>query len=113
MRRDQETWRQKQFVVLMDNASIHRCWIVRDTLRWHWTDCVFNCPYSPQLNPIETYFSLLKRRVRGHQLSTRISMVRSTLEEIRSLSQADIGYAFQTMMRNWKLLLEHAAAGAS
>ena len=101
LHRDERSWRERPFIVLMDNASIHRGVLVRAVLRWHWTDCLFNCPYSPQLNPIETYFSLLKRRVRSHELTTRISMVRTAVEEIQKLSATDRAYPFETMMENW------------
>ena len=68
-----ETWFKEMFlneveenkVIIMDNASFHRkkilyelCNNANKNLR-----LIFLPPYSPELNPIEKYWSILKRKI--------------------------------------------------
>ena len=47
-------------VLIMDNARIHKTDEVQRILREHNIAFRFTVPYSPQLNPIEEFFSMLK-----------------------------------------------------
>ena len=49
-------------VFVMDNASIHKDGI-RELTQQYGCDVVFNAPYSPECNPIETIFGMWKSRV--------------------------------------------------
>ena len=46
----------------MDNASIHKDGI-RELTPQYGCDVVFNAPYSPECNPIDTIFGMWKLRV--------------------------------------------------
>ena len=56
--------KEKDVVVFMDNAKIHLHPVIMETARRMKAHVVFNCEYSPWLNPIEQIFMVLKRRIR-------------------------------------------------
>ena len=45
----------------MDNAKIHKCNIIKPLFSH--LNIFYNAPYSPFLNPIEEFFSLLKNKI--------------------------------------------------
>ena len=48
----------------MDNASIHKSKVFKDYfMNSH--SVMYNAPYSPQLNPIELAFSIIKRDIKA------------------------------------------------
>ncbi len=53
-----------QQLVLLDNASFHKSSRVLETFKSIGKTPVYVSPYSPEWNPIEHYFSLLKNRFR-------------------------------------------------
>ncbi len=68
MRADQHL-NGRQLVVFMDNAMIHRGPLVRRAVARHDALALFNCPYSPDFNPIENYFASLKGLVKRHTMT--------------------------------------------
>jgi len=50
----------RPFAIFMDNLRVHKTKIVKETWKKLNTQTIFNVPYSPEFNGIETYFSLLK-----------------------------------------------------
>lgn len=66
--------------ILMDNAPIHKCQVVKDTLLRKGLVSVFTSPYSPEWNPVEFYFSQLKHRFRTDYI---VSIEKSTSLEMR------------------------------
>lgn len=52
-------------VVIMDNARFHHSAVVRQWFRDKDLTLEFLPPYSPQLNPIEEVFSMIKARYRS------------------------------------------------
>jgi transposase len=67
-----ETWYEtrllpklpKGTVIVMDNASFHRKSKLREISERMGYRLIFLSPYSPELNPIERYWSWLKRQLR-------------------------------------------------
>ena len=64
----------------MDNLSVHKTLLVRETLRKLNMIPIFNVPYSPDYNGIESYFflvkqvykkTLLQRTMKGEALDVR------------------------------------------
>lgn len=51
---------QSNAILIMDNAQCHHAEVVKTTLARHGIAYKFLHPYSPQLNPIEEFFSMLK-----------------------------------------------------
>ena len=50
----------REFAIFMDNLQAHKTKEVLETCRRPKARPIFNVPYSPDFNGIETYFSLLK-----------------------------------------------------
>ena len=50
----------QEFAIFMDNLQVHKTKDVLDTCKRLKARPIFNVPYSPDFNGIETYFSLLK-----------------------------------------------------
>ena len=97
-----EVGAQRMIVVFMDNATIHRTLLVKKVLRLHNVHCLFNCPYSPQLNPIEAFYSLIKRRVRDYELKSKAHMVAVLLGVLNKIKTGDIRAVWWEMIREWK-----------
>ena len=53
-----------EHVVVMDNAAFHKSGRTRETIRKAGARLLFLPPYSPDLNPIENSFAMLKKRRR-------------------------------------------------
>lgn len=51
----------KPSVIICDNAPFHRKKVLRDIARKHGHHLLFLPPYSPDFNPIEKVFALIKR----------------------------------------------------
>lgn len=63
--------KDKDIVLLMDNAVIHKHSIVLETARKFRVNVLFNAEYSPWLNPVEKLFDSLKRRVKAQIIHTK------------------------------------------
>jgi len=50
----------QEFAIFMDNLQVHKTKEVLETCKRLKVRPIFNVPYSPDFNGIETYFSLLK-----------------------------------------------------
>ncbi len=69
--RREPTYKDKDIVLFMDNAVIHKHSQVLETARRMKVNVVFNAEYSPQLNPIEQLFSYVKRKLKNHDIKTK------------------------------------------
>ena len=54
-------------VIILDNASIHVNPRIEEVIKAHGCEVPYLPPYSPDFNPIELSFSILKAWVRRHQ----------------------------------------------
>ena len=59
---------EKPFAVFLDNLAVHKTKEVMETYERLNIKPIFNVPYSPQFNGIESYFSLLKGETKLHNL---------------------------------------------
>ena len=53
-----------KYTILMDNVAFHKTKLVQSLIREAGHSLLFTPPYSPDTNPIENVFSLVKHRVR-------------------------------------------------
>ena len=51
--------------IIMNNASFHRCWEIKDYTNRRRHELIFLPPYTPFFNPIENVFSQWKNLVKG------------------------------------------------
>ncbi|GAA5814508.1 hypothetical protein MFLAVUS_008005 [Mucor flavus] len=60
----------KDFYLIMDNAPIHTSKAIEQAVKRRNRDykCVYLPPYSPELNPIEQFWALIKRKVKRNKL---------------------------------------------
>jgi len=56
---------KKNQIVIMDNASIHKSPKIREAIEKAGCKLVYQPPYSPDLNPIEHFWSHLKQKIRA------------------------------------------------
>ena len=56
----------KQHVIVMDNASFHRKKKLKELAEAQNIKLIFLPPYSPELNPIEKFWAILKRWLKKH-----------------------------------------------
>ncbi len=57
------------FVIFMDNLSVHKSSETRAAMAELNIRCIFNVPYSPQFNPIERGFSVVKNHYKRARLN--------------------------------------------
>ncbi|KAG0435357.1 hypothetical protein DMUE_4765 [Dictyocoela muelleri] len=68
--------------VILDNASIHKTANVIESFARRNYILKFLPPYSPQLNPIEEFFTCLKSRVKQRGGSSNRDILISTIDDI-------------------------------
>jgi transposase len=54
--------------IILDNASIHRSQELKDLCRRHGVELSYLPPYSPDMNPIEKTFSMLKSWIKRNYM---------------------------------------------
>ena len=59
----------EKIALFLDNLRVHHTLKVKDLCKKLDIPLVFNLPYSPDYNPIETYFSLLKNLFKRMKLN--------------------------------------------
>ncbi|KAI0989301.1 hypothetical protein GJ496_003634, partial [Pomphorhynchus laevis] len=76
--------RNPNAIIVMDNARIYKTNAVLSFLRENRIVFKFNVPYSPQLNPIEEFFLMIKSSFTAKRLSEPELSVRETIDLIFS-----------------------------
>jgi|TARA_Y100000310_G_C20395457_1_gene674880 transposase len=70
-------------VLIMDNSAVHHSGIVRNCLNKHGIRVLYLPPYSPELNPIEEAWSVIKNKLR-HEKSRTLSAYVNSLEKAKN-----------------------------
>ncbi len=81
------------FITLLDNASVHLD--VSDF------PVIWQSPYSPDFNPIEKVFGLIKSRMKGYEY-TVISLEKIIKEVIKSITKEDVYPFFIHCQKLWR-----------
>ncbi len=58
----------QRIALFMDNCSVHHSKLVTQFLESNHILRIFNVPYSPQYNPIEHYWGLVKNAYKRHKM---------------------------------------------
>jgi transposase len=81
---------EKPFAVFLDNLAVHKTKEVMETYERLNIKPIFNVPYSPQFNGIESYFSLLKgeykkrlmqKLLKGNKLNT-VDLIKTSINQV-------------------------------
>ena len=73
---DRLGYRASQIVVISDNWAFHRSKRTINYLKNSNLKILFLPPYTPQMAPVELFFSLLKRMLKKHSKAQRIKIAR-------------------------------------
>ena len=86
-------WTSSEVCLLMDNARIHKTSEVRSTLA-NFGNVIYTSPYSPDLNPVETIFSIVKSAYRKVIFDTidRVEIIKTLFDNV---SKETISKAFE------------------
>jgi len=80
----------KPFAIFLDNLSVHKTNLSKEVFRELKVTPIFNIPYSPQFNGIESYFSILKseyknllleRVMRGDAVDA-VTLIKKAIERV-------------------------------
>ena len=80
----------KPFAIFLDNLSVHKTNLSKEMFKELNVIPIFNIPYSPQFNGIETYFSLLKneyknlllQRVMAEKPVDAVSLINKAIQKV-------------------------------
>ncbi|MCL2716560.1 MAG: transposase, partial [Alphaproteobacteria bacterium] len=75
--------------VVMDNLRVHKVEGVVETIEAVDASVLFTPKYSPDLNPIEMFFSKMKSHLRKAMDKTKKSTVRTIRKTIREISDEE------------------------
>jgi transposase len=59
---------KEKLTLFMDRLAVHRSDIVQDKMKELKLGCIFNASYSPDFNPIEGVFSIVKQKIKQQRL---------------------------------------------
>jgi len=94
-------------VLIMDNARFHKTTDIQQALRNNSITCKYIVPYSPELNPIEEFFSMLKSKFHARRIECPALIIEECLTEIfvHGNNYSSECQKFYANMRCW---LDHA-----
>lgn len=65
--------KRKKVVIFMDNLAVHKNAGVQELMRELKLECIWNVPYSPDYQPIETVFSQVKLLFKKEKLKALLT----------------------------------------
>jgi len=105
---------RKDNYVVLDNCRIHKTRDVVDFFQRNEFNFIFLPPYTPQLNPIEQVFSILKNRYYGvrPKASTSVEIISIVNNVIESMNN-DVSLSFRNLYSHMRNNLDIAFNGGS
>ena len=86
--KDSEGVEIQRSLVILDNASIHHAKVVKDYMKKEGLNVAYIPQYSPEMAPVEHYFSILKQTVinkaRGKNIDWRSQVANALLRDFIS-----------------------------
>lgn len=86
-------------ILIMDNARFHHSRVVLEEMRRLGIPFKFLPPYSPQLNPIEEFFSMMKSRY--NEIKTPNHSISDCLDVVLRRDYTDQCVGFYRNMQQW------------
>lgn len=78
-------------VIVMDNAQVHRHSIIRDIIEEAGCKLIMLPPYSPDYNPIEMAFSIMKQWIARHHIEFAEAVVAGEMDLFFTFAMSTIG----------------------
>ncbi len=91
---------EKSFHLMLDNARFHHSAIVKDSLHSN-SKLEFLPPYSPQLNPIEQVFSLVKRNFKRLKVENPSDVSESVIHSVQGIQVRENLLPFYREANKW------------
>jgi transposase len=82
-------------VVVMDNLAIHKNQVAKEAIERAGATVAFLPPYSPEFNPIELCWSLLKNVLRSIRATTTQELIRSVWRAFRRVTSRHLNGWFR------------------
>ena len=86
-------------ILIMDNVSFHRSKIIKESIQLHSCQCVYIPPYTPECNPIENVFSILKNNYRKGVMDLTINHSDLVTRCINNLDTSIFRPCFESMQK--------------
>jgi len=86
--------------ILMDNLRLHHSHVVLDLLAANNSVPIFTPPYSPELNPVEELFSMLKRHLRYNYVSNLTELRHHLTVKVAEINQRGLVSLFNHAFSN-------------
>ncbi|CEI90513.1 hypothetical protein RMCBS344292_04837 [Rhizopus microsporus] len=75
----------KGYYIVMDNAPIHTSNEIDTMMTERGHKCIYLPPYSPELNPIEQFWSIVKNKIKCSQFQTKEDLSTRVTEACNSV----------------------------
>ena len=102
------TAKKKNFLIFMDNSSVHRSNIVKEFFKQNNIKVVFNAPKTPSFNPIELLFNVWKQKVGKKIYEEEQEMMTEIFHQAECISQSEVIPKFVIKsLEEWKKYSDH------
>ncbi|KAL4500908.1 hypothetical protein ABPG72_020142 [Tetrahymena utriculariae] len=99
-RKTRKSIEQSKWLLLQDNAPCHRSKETKDYLVQNSIETIAHPPNSPDLNPIEQIWAILKRRVEKQQPKNANQLKETIVNEWNQIEQSIIQSQFEELYHN-------------
>ena len=79
----------ENIIIFADNAKIHKASDYYSSIS-PYVHFIFNVPYSPQLNPIEIFFGLLKKHTRELEPCSKVQLIKTIADFQKKFDQKNL-----------------------
>ena len=90
----------KKASLFMDNARIHHYKKFKENMKERKKDIIYNIPYSPQFNPIEYVFNVLKIEIAKQYVDTYEALIKFIDRFIIKMNKITFNKYFQKSYKN-------------
>lgn len=94
------TKNRNNVTILMDNASIHKAKVCTKMYNKNNINCIFNVPYTPELNPIEYFNNKVKCYIKKTNTSNLRELKKSLSDAINTVTRKDMINFFKKSLEN-------------